>query len=173
MDDDQKNRLRFAVLSLDPANEDHWTAGGTPAVGAVEALLGESTSRKEINQVAHDINRETILGLVDAVSGPERHEAETDAVDMTPFEAARRKMEAAEAAMNAAQREFLAAQAEVDRQIEAGATRRDHRTSQEEIRRYLAKSHAIAAEKASALQQLKDAGVDLKALSDVLKGAPK
>ena len=54
--------LRDAILSLDPANDDHWTASGQPKMEAVEATFGINVTRKDVDAVAWDINRDTIKG---------------------------------------------------------------------------------------------------------------
>ena len=48
-----------AVRALDPANDDHWTKSGQPAMKAVEALVGsDSVTRDEVEAVAPGFDRE-------------------------------------------------------------------------------------------------------------------
>jgi hypothetical protein len=57
--------LRTVVLGLDQNNDEHWTASGTPAMAAVEAVYGEVT-RNQVEEVAADISRFNIAGIRDA-----------------------------------------------------------------------------------------------------------
>ncbi|WP_066795077.1 hypothetical protein [Sphingomonas soli] len=48
-----------AIDLLDPANDDHWTGAGLPAVDAVKAILGRDVTRAEINEAAPEFMRPT------------------------------------------------------------------------------------------------------------------
>ncbi len=48
----QDARLREAVMSLDPKNDDHWTSSGTPRMDAVEVAYGSAdVTRKDVDRV--------------------------------------------------------------------------------------------------------------------------
>ncbi|UFK26672.1 hypothetical protein [Roseobacter phage RDJL3] len=55
-----------AVRSLDPQNDEHWTADGLPRLDAVENLLGGDVSRKAVTNAAPDFTRAVASELVDA-----------------------------------------------------------------------------------------------------------
>lgn len=53
-----EERLRSAVKSLDPGNEEHWTADGRPRMDAVEAAYGSSNiNRNDVEKVAPGFSR--------------------------------------------------------------------------------------------------------------------
>ena len=56
----EKENIRSAVLSLSPYNNEHWTSSGEPKMLAIEKILGHETTRRVVEEVAGDINRETI-----------------------------------------------------------------------------------------------------------------
>lgn len=60
--------IKAALAKLDPANDDHWTAGGLPAVGEVKHLTGSTT-----------LTRADIEAADAAFARPEPTEAETAA----------------------------------------------------------------------------------------------
>jgi len=47
-----------AVRKLDPANDEHWTTSGQPAMKAVGALFGKSVTRASVAEVAPGYDRE-------------------------------------------------------------------------------------------------------------------
>jgi hypothetical protein len=50
--------IKAALAKLDPTNDDHWTAAGLPAVGAVKEITGStSLSRDDIVAAAPDFER--------------------------------------------------------------------------------------------------------------------
>lgn len=49
--------LAEVIQDLDPANEDHWSARGLPAVEAVSKLFGKDVSRADIEAAAPDYTR--------------------------------------------------------------------------------------------------------------------
>lgn len=49
--------IQIALKMLDPQNDDHWTAQGTPRVGAVSELVGVEVSREEITNAAPSFTR--------------------------------------------------------------------------------------------------------------------
>lgn len=52
-------KLRKAVLALDPADDSHWTKDGKPAMTAVEKLYGSSgLTRADVDAAAQGFNRE-------------------------------------------------------------------------------------------------------------------
>lgn len=50
-------QLIEALKTLDPENDDHWTADGAPMLGAVTAALGSKADRKSIAAVAPGFSR--------------------------------------------------------------------------------------------------------------------
>jgi hypothetical protein len=54
-----------AVRSLDPQNDEHWTADGQPRLDAVENKLGGDVSRKDVTNAAPDFTRTVARELVD------------------------------------------------------------------------------------------------------------
>ena len=56
----EKENIRSAVLSLSSYNNEHWTSSGEPKMLAIEKILGHETTRRVVEEVAGDINRETI-----------------------------------------------------------------------------------------------------------------
>ena len=58
---DQK--LREAVLKLDPTNETHWTVHGKPALDVVAKFLGSSNvTRRQVDAAAGDIRKPAVIG---------------------------------------------------------------------------------------------------------------
>jgi len=53
-----KLTLVQAVRKLDPANDEHWTTSGQPAMKAVEALFGKNVTRAAVEEVAPGYDRE-------------------------------------------------------------------------------------------------------------------
>lgn len=52
-------RLVAAIDGLDPANDEHWTASGKPAMAAVEALYGSAAvTRKDVEEARPGYDRE-------------------------------------------------------------------------------------------------------------------
>lgn len=52
-------KLLAAVMKLDPANDEHWTQGGDPAISAIEVLYGSAgVKRADIKAVAPGFTRE-------------------------------------------------------------------------------------------------------------------
>jgi hypothetical protein len=49
--------ITSAIALLDPANDDHWTAAGVPAVDAVAELAGKPVTRAAITKAAPDAKR--------------------------------------------------------------------------------------------------------------------
>ena len=62
------NNVRSAVLKLDVYNNDHWNASGEPKMIAIEKIMGHEITRREVDEVASDINRETITGIKDGLA---------------------------------------------------------------------------------------------------------
>ena len=62
------NDIRSAVLKLDVYNNDHWNASGEPKMIAIEKIMGHEITRREVDEVASDINRETITGIKDGLA---------------------------------------------------------------------------------------------------------
>lgn len=59
-------KLRKAVDSLDPSNDDHWTNAGLPKIAVVDEAYGEgSVTRREIEAVAPGYTRETAKAKAD------------------------------------------------------------------------------------------------------------
>ena len=67
-DENNPISLRQAVLKLDIKNESHWTDAGLPMMKIVEGFLGYNVTRKELEDVASDITRETIEDILDGKS---------------------------------------------------------------------------------------------------------
>lgn len=76
-----KEKLLEALKSLDPANPDHWTENGSPAMTAVEAAYGANITRKEVTAVAPTFHREnpSFEPPVDPVEGEGAQEGEKTA----------------------------------------------------------------------------------------------
>jgi len=56
-----EDRIRQALKSLDPANDEHWTVNGRPRMDAVEAAYGSSgISRGDIERVAPGFSRPSL-----------------------------------------------------------------------------------------------------------------
>lgn len=49
--------IKAAVDGLDPANDDHWTSAGLPAVDAVKEALGADVTRAQIEAAAPEAKR--------------------------------------------------------------------------------------------------------------------
>lgn len=52
--------IRDALAKLDPANDEHWTKDGLPAMEAVNALLPAPITRERLSTVAPDFVRQAI-----------------------------------------------------------------------------------------------------------------
>jgi hypothetical protein len=67
-------KLKEALLELDPDNDEHWTEQGLPAMSAIHSITGDETiSRKMVTDVAPKFNRMSALQAAN-------FEAETTAV---------------------------------------------------------------------------------------------
>jgi len=53
-----KEEIREALTKLDPANDDHWTGEGYPAIDAVNKLVPGTVKRAEITEAAPTFTRE-------------------------------------------------------------------------------------------------------------------
>lgn len=53
------DEITAAVAKLDAENDDHWTAGGLPAVDVVAELAGKPVTRASITGAAADAKRPT------------------------------------------------------------------------------------------------------------------
>ena len=62
------DHIKAALGQLDPANDDHWTADGKPAMAALNALLPAEIKRERLEEVAPNFVRPT--GPADAGSQP-------------------------------------------------------------------------------------------------------
>lgn len=49
--------IKEALGKLDPANDEHWTADGKPAMAALNALLPAEITRSRLEEVAPDFRR--------------------------------------------------------------------------------------------------------------------
>lgn len=56
---DLGERIRAAVMMLDPDDDSHWTSDGLPAMKAVEAMLGQNISRADVEAAAPEAKRPT------------------------------------------------------------------------------------------------------------------
>lgn len=56
-DDEGEEAIRAAILALDPDNNEHWTANGSPSVEGVSSMLGKHVSRAAITAAAPDAAR--------------------------------------------------------------------------------------------------------------------
>lgn len=63
------NDILIALNKLDPANEDHWTSTGKPAMDAVNALLPAPITRARLDEVAPDFSRPEAPSSGDAGDG--------------------------------------------------------------------------------------------------------
>lgn len=60
---DGQGPIAAALKRLDPANDDHWTADGKPAMRAVEAILGRSdVTRSDVTAALPGFDREVARG---------------------------------------------------------------------------------------------------------------
>lgn len=51
------DHIKAALAKLDPANDDHWTSDGKPAMAALNALLPAEITRSRLEEVAPDFAR--------------------------------------------------------------------------------------------------------------------
>ncbi|MCK5612907.1 hypothetical protein KAR91_64130 [Candidatus Pacearchaeota archaeon] len=59
-----------ALSQLDPQNDDHWTANGSPRMDAIEELIGDSSvTRADVTNAAPEFSREVALAA--AAAAPE------------------------------------------------------------------------------------------------------
>ena len=56
--DVQKEQVKEALGLLDHANKDHWTARGLPNTETISGLVGFAVERKDINEIAPDVQRQ-------------------------------------------------------------------------------------------------------------------
>ncbi len=56
----EKMSLADALASLDPANDDHWTADGKPRMEVLENLTGGNLTREDVEAVAPGVTRSNI-----------------------------------------------------------------------------------------------------------------
>ena len=86
-----------AIHQLDPANDDHWTAQGLPAMEALKGFLGDdSITRPQVTEAAPDLNRTTVKVSVTppiSVDPPAPAGGDADA-GADPIKAAENKVEA-------------------------------------------------------------------------------
>lgn len=56
-DDADETSIGDVLEQLDPANDDHWTEAGLPAMAVVEKLLGRNVSRADVEAAAPGFKR--------------------------------------------------------------------------------------------------------------------
>jgi hypothetical protein len=142
-----------ALRSLDPANDDHWTAEGAPSLSVVSGLVGSTVSRKAATNAAPGLTRDCGTAFweefaVKAKAPADEHEldfgnGEDDgglALAQSAYEDAAKKAAGLREIADKAAAEALKAQATADR-IQEGldAATRDPHKGTNDIREYLAR----------------------------------
>lgn len=147
-----KEEIREALTKLDPANDDHWTGEGYPAIDAVNKLVPGTVKRAEITEAAPTFTRENpkldaeplpkeqpptepLAGQDQGEGGDEGEddaintEAQNDAgVEPEPEGEDEDELDELEAAVRAADKEVEKAQAELDERrkvLDAAIRKRD------------------------------------------------
>lgn len=59
VEENENDPLRLAILALDTEDDKNWNSNDEPAIAALGEQFGNVT-RKQINAVASDLNRETV-----------------------------------------------------------------------------------------------------------------
>lgn len=62
--------IKAALATLDPFDDDHWTADGAPTIAAVSAAFGDKVTRKEITEADPLFTRDVAGQLDDATPDP-------------------------------------------------------------------------------------------------------
>jgi len=55
---EENQKILDALMALDITNDEHWTNSGLPAIAAVEQIAGIDTTRRVINELAPDFERD-------------------------------------------------------------------------------------------------------------------
>lgn len=82
-----KNEIQNALLQLDPANEQHWTADGSPRITAVCAIANDDTiTRQAINDAHPGFSRTSTdpVEEITAVGGPRVAPTDVSEIDDGP-----------------------------------------------------------------------------------------
>lgn len=93
-----------ALRQLDPANDEHWTANGAPALEPVRTTLGRVVQRKEVTTAAPDLTRDTFAAWLEALDNPGGNDLQTEGGDngqVSPAQAAADDLFARRAALEA------------------------------------------------------------------------
>ena len=75
------NELINALRQLDPANDEHWTDDGAPALEPVRIALGRVVQRKEVTTVAPELTRDTFAAWLEALDNPGGADQQTEGGD--------------------------------------------------------------------------------------------
>lgn len=102
----RNNNILAGITLLDPDNDDHWTAGGLPAVAAVASLSSEDgVTRLEITALAPYLTRDTAPELpvdeVEAEVYPDPEDEEEEEAEEEQAEDELSDVEQAKAALRA------------------------------------------------------------------------
>jgi hypothetical protein len=98
-----------ALRQLDPANDEHWTDNGAPALEPIRIALGRPIARKEVTSAAPDLTREAFAAWLEALDNPGGQDLQTEGGDgeqVSPAQAAADDLFARRASLEAREGEL-------------------------------------------------------------------
>lgn len=158
-------KIREALLGLDPQNDEHWTADGAPRLDVLANALGDQkVTRADVLAAAPGFSRENPV-----LQDPEPEAKEQpEALDLQALEA---ELVKARAEKEAAERRYLAVRAQVDAARTAQAEAEGHVDVTVHIQQYLATQKARRQAEGELAMDLRKNGVD-KLIKLLPKRAP-
>lgn len=134
------DKIRAALLKLDPSNTEHWTTQGLPRLDAVKSFLGDDVTRADINASSKSFSRNNL-----SISQPDANptDAALEPQEIAPVskeissdDAIEKECNEARIALGEAQRRMQKASAEMDVVIRKRASERDKRAAAHDIKDY-------------------------------------
>lgn len=172
-------KIREALLKLDPSNDEHWTAEGLPRLDVMQQFVGEAVSRADVTGAAKAFSRtnatleeptptegdsEPDAGAPPADVTPDQppaetppEEGETDPEELGDDEAIEAELEAAQKNMNKAQARLNKANAAMDVVITRREQEAAGRTTAHDIKAYQKSQQAQRAGNATRAKAMAEA----------------
>ncbi len=101
-----KNDLGNALETLNPENDDHWTADGAPKLDALETIMGEKVKRADVTKMFPLFTRDVSIGNANVAKAETKTAlekiAEAPTVEVDVGEALHDAVDVAEALLNEA-----------------------------------------------------------------------
>lgn len=163
--------IKEALAKLDPANENHWTSDGLPRIEAVRLLAADqSITRDMITAESPGFKRDGVAPVVAPVEP-----TVAPVVEKSNFpeliQAARDELARYQVALNEVTEAFAQKQAELDALISEEQASGAAESNDEAIQGYLKSQQGLLAERARRAQVLRDSGVTLADIQNLIPQA--